>query len=130
MVLPEVVREKQVVDPSWSPDVPDYRLEISETDSWGAKARQLWENRLAELAKIPPENSQLLFTGIGGGVAGTEGSPKIYKFGDGSEIPGLLNLEDFGEIPELLFLVASAKSADNVLGLKGMARELKELYGN
>lgn len=113
--------------PLWKPEVPVWHPEISLVESQGGWARRLWEERLAEFAEAASRNSRILFTGIGGGAASVEGMPTVRKFQDGSEVPRYVDLKkEFGEVPELLFLVASPKTTDNVLGLRGLAREYKE----
>lgn len=107
----------------WKPVIPEWAPEIS-LESPGGKARRLWEGRFSE---FNTSRSEILFTGLGGGVAAIETSPYIRRFKDGSEIPSYFDLErEFGQVPELLFLVASLKDSKNVIGLRGLARTYKE----
>lgn len=109
----------------WFPEPPEWNIEESLYGP-GGQARRLWEYCFKECAEIPLERSQIIFTGIGGAVANTNGLEGVKRHGDHSEIPKYINLKKrFSEVPELLFLVASPVTADNVLGLKSLARQYK-----
>jgi len=109
----------------WSPESPEWNIKES-LCSPGGQAKLLWEQCFKECAEIPLGKSQIIFTGIGGAVANADGLGGVKRHGDHSEIPKYIDLEKtFKEVPELLFLVASSVTADNVLGLKSLARQYK-----
>ena len=84
------------------------------------------EKNLAEFREIAPSNSRLLFTGIGGAVASSEGAPLVRVHKDKSQLPVYLDLkETFGQVPELLFLAASPTTMDNLAGLVELAKNYK-----
>lgn len=119
-------KEEVWEEPPWTPEPPEWEQEISSEYSLGAEARKLWEEKLAEFAEVPPEKMTALFTGIGGGVADENKMGWVTVHGDGSEVPGYINLkEKLGHVPELLFLIASTRTTENLNGLVGVAREYK-----
>ena len=78
------------------------------------------------LVGISQEQTQVLFTGIGDEVASVDNAAGVRRHADGSEIPKYVVLkEEFNEVPKVLFLVANARTADNLLGLIGLAEEYK-----
>lgn len=131
MALPEVVKEQVgEVEVPWTAQVPEWKLDIS-PESAGAKARELWDEVMVGVADVPPNRIQVLFTGIGGALASTGGALGVRRHQDNLELPKYKRaeelVEEFGEIPEVLFLVASPRTPDNIIGLRGVAREFKEL---
>lgn len=124
----EVLRrpDGQGADSRWEPMVPEWEPETPE-QSQGWEARRLWEEELAEFVEVAATNSRFIFTGIGGAVASVEREPGVTRHKDGSELPSYVDLkEEFGQVPELLFLVASPKKMDNLAGLVELAKEYKE----
>lgn len=107
----------------------NYEAEISYEDSWGAKARLLWEAKFGRVAELAATDSEFLYTGLGGAPGGNEGV-KMKEFGDGSIVAPYYDLEaTFGRVPKVLFLSASALTADHALNLIGLARTYKEEQG-
>lgn len=117
---------------AWAPERTIYQPEISLTESWGGRARQLWSDRLGRFAEAVSNSSALLFTGIGMGVPGIEesqGLSIVHK--DGSVLPDLgklMEVNGLNSIPEAVFLVASTLNAEHVNAVSELAREFKE-YG-
>jgi len=102
----------------------NYEPVISLEESWGGRARKLWQTRFVET--VNPFNSALLYTGIGGAPL-DNAKVGVRVYGDGSLIPKYFDLRThLGCVPELLFLLASPFSTDSVVGLRGLARTYKE----
>lgn len=107
-------------------------LSVSEIDikeeSWGMKARRLWEETFSEFEHIDSKHVQFLNTGIGGAPISDEmGSVRIFP--DTSRIPEFKDLKkefNVKECPEVLFLIASPLLADDVISLKTVALHYKE----
>lgn len=101
-----------------------YEPIISPEHSMGARARQLWQSRFEEVED--PQDAHIVWTGIGGAPGSNRDIP-VRQFGDGSRIPSHINLKNaFGTVPRVLFLPVSALTADDVIGLRGVARNYKE----
>ncbi len=112
----------------WQPTIPDHNPEISQTESQGGVARRLWGEKFLAKAELINRHSELLFTGIGGGVAlGVDGTPSPLRHGDGTQVPYYVDLEEkFGRVPKVLFLTASVMFADHLVGLLSVAQEYKD----
>ena len=87
-------------------------------ESPGGRARRLWEARFAEFVGA---SSEIVFTGLGGAVAGDEG---VRRFKDGALIPSYIDFEQ--DVPQVIFLVASALNSRHVVSLRGLSRTYKE----
>ncbi len=121
-----IVREQQ----EWQPALFEYTPEISLTESWGCKARELWGEKLGWLAELAHSHSALFFTDIGMGTAGIElpgASVIVHK--DGSTLPNLDKIMEKNQvdlIPKLAFIVASTLNGEHINAVAGLAREMKE----
>lgn len=117
-------RERQ----EWQPALIEYAPKISLTESQGGFARRLWGEKFRECGELIRTDSELLFTGIGGGVALERGGISLpLKHGDGSQVPFYVNLEEkFGRVPRVLFMTASMMFSDHLVGLLSVAQECKD----
>ncbi|MDZ7587031.1 MAG: hypothetical protein U0946_04695 [Patescibacteria group bacterium] len=94
--------------------------------SQGGVARKLWGERFSKAEELIRSNSELLFTGIGGGAAVDEKASLPLIHGDGSQIPYYVDLKDrFGYIPKVLFLPVSMMFSDHLIGLLSLAQEYR-----
>lgn len=102
-----------------------YKPEISLTESWGGKARRLWESRFKEIAPLAAD-SEIIYSGIGG-APGENAGVFVRKHGDGLMTPPYVDLKKtYGRIPKIVFLPASLTTADHLIGLRSVARHYKE----
>jgi len=113
---------------TWRPTIPDHNPEISLTESQGGVARGLWGEKFRERGELIRTDSELLFTGIGGGVALEGGGINLpLKHGDGTQVPFYINLEEkFDRVPRVLFMTASMMFSDHLVGLLSVAQECKD----
>lgn len=115
------------LEPQWSPEVPVYENTVSkESPSW--RACQLWKEKLGEYAELARDDFAVVYTGIGGAVAGRVGHNGVKDFGDGSVVypkPELPKNKD-GKVPGVVFLVASAVRSEELTNLITLADEYKE----
>lgn len=114
----------------WQPKFFDHFEHISQTESWGARARQRWGEKLAWLERAVDENSCLFDSGIGMGISGIKDETgKVIIHKDGSNLPDLGKImENHGlsVLPAVVFIVASTLTAEHVNAVSGLAREMKE----
>ena len=114
----------------WNPQPFDHSETISETESWGARARQLWREKLGSFEELVKHNSFLFETGIGMEIPGIEDKTgRVIVHKDRSVLPNLGKImESYGlsTLPAVAFIVASTVTAEEVNAVKGLAREMKE----
>lgn len=103
----------------------DYEPRLSLEESLGGRARRLWEQTFAEFAQLAGD-AAIVPTGIGEAPEDNTGV-KIWKYGDGAQVPSCLDLKRvLGHVPKLLFLTASTFTTEHVAGLRGVVEEYKE----
>jgi phosphoribosylpyrophosphate synthetase len=125
-LLEKIEQPVQTEEPNWTPEVPEWEESVSR-ESQGWQARQLWERMMLPHAELARESSALLATGIGGGVAGSIESNGVSRFGDGSLVYPYVDLgERFGQVPKVLFALASTPGSDQLTNLITAAMEYKE----
>lgn len=117
----------------WRPIVPEFEPEISFYESQGGIARSIWQEKFQHLEEIVKGSSQVLFTGIGGGMASedvtwaTNGAKGVKYHGDGLQVPPYLDLKKtYGKDLRALFLVASTRTPDEMTGLVSVALEYRK----
>lgn len=116
----------EAAEASWTPEIPEWQ-ELVSPESQGWRARQLWGERMLRYAELARESSALLQTGIGGGVAGFVESNGVSRFGDGSLVYPFVDLKaHFGQVPKVLFALASTPASDHLTNLNAAAMEYKE----
>ncbi|MBI5620100.1 hypothetical protein HY950_04015 [Candidatus Gottesmanbacteria bacterium] len=121
--MPQSLEIAQKGDVSFAP--VDYEPILSQTESFGARARDLWFKKLAEAAEYA-HDAAFVYTGIGGAPGGNK-NIEVTGFGDRSIVAPCLDLEaTLGRIPKILLLPASPLTADHILNLSGLARTYKE----
>lgn len=115
---------------SWQPKHFDHTEHVSQTESWGARARQLWGEKLGGFEELVKYNSFLFETGIGIEIPGIEDKTgKVIVHKDGSVLPNLGKImESYGlsTLPAVAFIVVSTLTAEHVNAVRGLAREMKE----
>lgn len=128
MPVQSVEQEKS----GWVPEIPVYEPEVSFYESMGGIVRSMWQEKYRYLEGVIQQSSKVMFTDIGGGVSTEEviwsadGAKGIKQHGDGLRIPPFVPLEKkFGFVPRALFLVASTRTPDEMLGLCSVAEEYR-----
>jgi phosphoribosylpyrophosphate synthetase len=106
-------------------DPERFKSEISLTESWGGKARALWQERFKECAEYATD-AEFLYTGIG--KAPKENTEKPARvFETHTVVAKFVKLQErFGRVPKMLFLSASCANGDQLIALRGIAREYKK----
>jgi hypothetical protein len=123
MAQPEVSPSGLITFPNVIERV-QYVPETSLSESWGGKARQLWQEKFEKCGEFVSD-SEFLYTGIGG-APGDNGKVPVTVFETGPMVAPIVQLEErFGRIPKMLFLTASCVNTDQLVALRGLAREYK-----
>jgi phosphoribosylpyrophosphate synthetase len=114
----------------WEPGCPPRYESLVSVDSQGWQACELWRREIGRYAEIAKYGGYaVIYTGIGGAIAGVVEANGVARFGDGSRVYPKVNLDRLkvnGKLPTVVFPIVSAVGTDELTSLLTASDEFKE----